>query len=198
MEPVIRTMSVLEDSEPEVLFDGAVGAVTLPHYTWDGGHIVFESGVVPKDVVALRADGSGDLVPVANGPGNETQAVPSPAGPWVAYTSDETGRNEVYITRLEGRIRIPVSNGGGLSPQWSPGGDSLYFSTGQDLWVAALSLEGDPRVLSREVSSTVTPLVETVSLPAQYDIHPVGIVGVGATAGGSKIVVRTHYLPSNN
>jgi hypothetical protein len=55
-------------------------------------------------------------------------ATVSPDGKWIAYTSNETGRREVYIQSFpEPGLRSPVSNGGGMAPVWSPGGDELFY-----------------------------------------------------------------------
>lgn len=47
---------------------------------------------------------------------------------WVAYSSDETGRYEVYIQAFpepRGPIRIPTA--GGQFPQWGAGGRELFY-----------------------------------------------------------------------
>ena len=59
----------------------------------------------------------------------------SPDGKWMAYTSDETGRYEVYVrpfaegpAAAEGKIRI--SSAGGDFPVWRPDGQELYYMSG--------------------------------------------------------------------
>src|SRR6185503_1388711 len=52
----------------------------------------------------------------------------SPSGRLLAYVSDETGRAEVYITRLPGpKGRVIVSTGGGTEPVWSSTGEELFY-----------------------------------------------------------------------
>ena len=52
----------------------------------------------------------------------------SPDGQWIAYVSDETGRNEVYVQRFPDLgERQQVSTDGGLDPLWSPDGRALYY-----------------------------------------------------------------------
>jgi Tol biopolymer transport system component len=47
---------------------------------------------------------------------------------WVAYTSDESGRDEVYVQGFpEPRGKFQISTGGGRYPQWSPDGRELYY-----------------------------------------------------------------------
>ena len=52
----------------------------------------------------------------------------SPDGRWVAYSSDETGRDEVYIRpfpKADGQWR--VSTDGGTNPRWRPDGRELFY-----------------------------------------------------------------------
>ncbi|MCC7180099.1 MAG: PD40 domain-containing protein [Acidobacteria bacterium] len=54
----------------------------------------------------------------------------SPDGRWLAYSSNVSGRFEVYVTSLpDGDRQIPVSNGGGYLPLWSRDGRELYYRT---------------------------------------------------------------------
>jgi serine/threonine-protein kinase len=67
-------------------------------------------------------------VPVAAGPGNEVSPVPSPDGRFVAYTSDETGRWEVFVRSLTNPgERWQVSTDGGTEPLWHPDGTEIYY-----------------------------------------------------------------------
>jgi len=75
---------------------------------------------------------------------NEAQPRISPDGRWVAYTSNESGRNQVYVRpfpEVEGG-RWQVSTSGGDSPLWSPAGRELYFRNGDQ--VMAVPIETDP------------------------------------------------------
>jgi serine/threonine-protein kinase len=61
----------------------------------------------------------------------ERSAVPTPDGHWVAYVSDESGRDEVYLRSASGTGEpIPVSTGGGVEPRWGRSGRTLYFRQG--------------------------------------------------------------------
>lgn len=52
----------------------------------------------------------------------------SPDGEWLAYTSRESGRDEVWIQRFPGPgERHQVSSEGGTFPRWSPDGRRLYY-----------------------------------------------------------------------
>jgi Tol biopolymer transport system component len=54
----------------------------------------------------------------------------SPDGRWLAYDTDESGRNEVYIVSFpEGQSRVQVSNAGGVNAKWSRGGREVLYTT---------------------------------------------------------------------
>jgi len=54
----------------------------------------------------------------------------SPDGKWIAYVSDETGRNEIYVQSfpLSGS-KFQVSSGGANEPYWSTDGTELFYMT---------------------------------------------------------------------
>ena len=77
----------------------------------------------------------------------------SPDGRWLAYSSNETGREEIYITSYpKPGGRIAVSTTGGRSPQWSANGRELFYRNGRQMMAvtmapgATLSI-GTPRML---------------------------------------------------
>ena len=74
---------------------------------------------------------AGDRKPFALVQSQFTNTTPafSPDCKWVAYTSNETGQDEVYITHFpEVTRRYQVSTQGGTSPRWRGDGKELFFS----------------------------------------------------------------------
>ncbi len=70
---------------------------------------------------------------------------PGPAGAprRVAYISDESGRNEVYVQSYpSGANRIIVSSGGGASPHWSPDGKELFYVSEAALMAVPIRPDG--------------------------------------------------------
>ena len=101
-------------------------------------------------------------VPVESGKPNEEKAVKllssgaiesqgqlSPNGQWLAYVSDETGENQVYIRPFpEGSQIWRVSIDGGREPRWRADGKELYFSVLRSLSrqsLMAAAVESDAR-----------------------------------------------------
>jgi hypothetical protein len=77
----------------------------------------------------------------------------SPDGHWLAYSSDETGRAEIYVTAYPGPGgRIAISSLGGRSPRWSSNGRELFYRNGRQMMSVAVEpgpkfSVGTPRVL---------------------------------------------------
>ena len=96
-------------------------------------------------------------------PFNEMSPSFSPDGQWLAYVSNESGRNDVYVQAYPGGGKQTVSTDGGLSPVWSPGGDELFYRVENQ--VMAVSVQGEselgsaPHVPCSRHDSLKTPLL---------------------------------------
>ena len=79
------------------------------------------------DILVQPADGSAPRPTVAT-TARETAARISPDGHWIAYTSDASGRAEVYLDAYPyPHRRVLVSSGGGEHPVWRGDGRELYY-----------------------------------------------------------------------
>jgi hypothetical protein len=59
----------------------------------------------------------------------EMEPAISPDGNWMAYTSNETGINEVYVTTFPvPGARTRVSRAGGHNPAWGRDGRTIYYA----------------------------------------------------------------------
>jgi serine/threonine protein kinase/Tol biopolymer transport system component len=69
----------------------------------------------------------------------------SPDGRWIAYQSNESGRNEVYVRPYPGPGgKWQISTGGGVFPIWSRTARELFFGTPtQQIMMAAYEVEGN-------------------------------------------------------
>lgn len=101
-------------------------------YDWsrDGNRIVFwpdSSGIGSSDLWIYDARTQQSEVLIEGTP-MYFDARFSPDGNYVAYASDESGRNEVFVQTIEGGARLQVSTGGGARPHWRDDGrDLVYF-----------------------------------------------------------------------
>ncbi|HJU41258.1 MAG TPA: protein kinase [Vicinamibacterales bacterium] len=76
----------------------------------------------------------GDMI---TGPQYSVQATSfSPGGEWMAFSSDESGRSEIYVEATATRSRKrQVSSSGGAEPLWSRDGRELFYREGEQLMV---------------------------------------------------------------
>jgi serine/threonine-protein kinase len=66
----------------------------------------------------------------------------SPDGHWVAYVSDETGRNEIYVRPFPGPGgKMQISTDGGREPMWAGDGRGLFYRNGDKMMVTAVETQ---------------------------------------------------------
>ncbi len=120
-----------------------------------------------------------EMTPFVATPFDESAASFSPDGRWVAYQSNASMRNEVYIRRYPfGREQWQISNAGGESPLWSPDGKELFYAAGETIMRVPIgggaSLDpGTPAPLFRIPGRHAAPrLSGSVSRPVISGITP--------------------------
>ena len=63
----------------------------------------------------------------------------SPDGKWIAYRSDESGRNEIWVQSFpDAGLKRQLSTNGGSSPLWSRDGQELFYIEGNRLMAVTL------------------------------------------------------------
>jgi len=71
----------------------------------------------------------------------------SPDGRWLAYDSDESGKNEVYVRAFPPSAgpggKWQISNSGGSSPRWSRNGHDLFYRAVNRVMAVSYTVEGD-------------------------------------------------------
>jgi Tol biopolymer transport system component len=111
------------------------------------------SGDPERDVWVVSPDGKRPPAPWVRTPHAETAAAFSPDGRWIAYVSDESGRNEIYVRPFGGAGgRVKISSDGGAEPVWTRGGRELFYREGNRFLAVDIQTEpnlsaGIPRVL---------------------------------------------------
>ena len=114
--------------------------------------------------------------PFLDSDANETAPKFSPDGRWLAYASDETGRDEIYLRPIGsagGRKRI--STDGGTWPTWNRNGRELFFVKGDKL--AAVTLDTQMDRVGQEHVILNAPKFENLQFQAEapsYDVMPDG------------------------
>jgi len=94
-----------------------------------------------NDVWALSIAGAPRAEPVVAGPAQERWAQFSPDGRWLAYSSDESGRREVYLRQFHGNgSRLQVSAAGGSYPRWRRDGRELFYVSANRMMATSIAL----------------------------------------------------------
>lgn len=152
------------------------------------------------DVAILRRGGRGPLEPVIASQFQEQFAVPSPDARWVAFVSDQSGQQEVYVRALTGATdHAQVSANGGTEPVWSRDGRELFYRGNTratpELTVARVQTEPRFAVQSRR---PLFPLADILGATphANYDVSPDGASFVMVRRSPATRVMVIQNLPA--
>jgi serine/threonine-protein kinase len=124
------------------------------HTSWlpGGREFLFDESTGGSQDIGLAVLGQPDSTRVLlSSPFSESWPAASPDGRWLAYQSDESGTNEVYLRPLRGEgTRRQVSRHGGTSPAWARSGRELFFESGagDSLLAARIDVQHDAAVES--------------------------------------------------
>ncbi|MAF30331.1 MAG: amidohydrolase [Croceicoccus sp.] len=114
--------------EREIVFTVEEGTALQPALSPDGRTIVF---AMLGDIYSLPSTGGGARA-MTRGMAMDTQPVFSPDGNWIAFLSDRSGPENIWIMRSDGSEARQISFHGGdpvfTSPAWSADGRSIYVS----------------------------------------------------------------------
>jgi Tol biopolymer transport system component len=128
------------------------------------------------------------LRPLLTSPADERGVALSPDGRWMAYVSDESGRQEVYVRAFPGMEgRRQVSLDGGLEPVWSRRGDEILYRNGPALLSATVRTSPQFEVISRQTLFT-NPDYTLNAYEPNYDLSADGqrlvmVHGIGRSGG---------------
>jgi Tol biopolymer transport system component len=106
----------------------------------DGMFIAYVSTGGRGDIWILPLTGSRTPVPFAQTEFDERDPMFSPNGRWLAYQSDESGHNEVYVRPFpSGEGRWMISTGGGATPKWRGDSRELFYQLNREVWAVAIT-----------------------------------------------------------
>jgi Tol biopolymer transport system component len=96
---------------------------------------VANSAEAGSDLAWVRGSGQGPIEPLLGSRFDEEFPALSPDGRWLAFVSNQSGHNQVYLRSLTGVIsnQVQVSLTGGTEPGWSRDGRELFYRTGAGL-----------------------------------------------------------------
>src|SRR3984885_3851294 len=104
----------------------------------DGRFLLYtvENPKTKSDLWVLPLQGDGNPIPFLRTGFNESSGQFSPDGHWIAYTSDESGNDEIYVREFspgsaQGSSAAVgkwlISKGGGTDPRWSGNSKQLFY-----------------------------------------------------------------------
>jgi serine/threonine protein kinase len=132
------------------------------------------------------------VIPLVKTPATEIHGQVSPDSKWLAYSSTESGRMEVFVRPfLGGNEHWQISGGGGAMPRWSHDGRQLYFVTPDaKLMVAvvhsAATFSADlPKVMFQTQMRLVTGVTRL-----QYDVMRDGRLLINSRQPGAQEQAR--------
>jgi hypothetical protein len=158
------------DASKDQFLKGAVDAPT----SWSLDEKYLLLGRQAGRMILFALDGSQQQIPVGSRNGKSRQGQISPNGKFIAFTSNESGRNEIYVQPMQPATGYKkVSINGGLSPRWSHDGKELFFVS-PDAEMMALDITLDP-LNSPNVPHRLFPLksADPTDL-VDYDVRPDG------------------------
>jgi len=169
--------------QPELLFEGNGNSLqNWPNdLSPDGNSLLYSVGDLVGSAQLWELPLSGnDRKPRPILPSNfmTMEARFSPDGRWITYTSNESGKPEVYVIPSSGvGGKWQVSNGGGQQPVWRRDGKELFYLSPDDkLMAVPIKLNSDSvQADAAQPLFSLANSIQTVSgLVAPYDVSPDG------------------------
>jgi len=157
-----------------------------------------------EDLWMMSLEGDGKPVVLLQTPARERIPVISPDGRYVAYISDESGRDEIYLTRFpNGGGKWQVSVDGGVGPVWVKKTGELLFRNGDAIMIVPVATQpaltlGQPRELYNAGASKLL-----VAPGKKFDPDPAGgrilaVQGVGELTVEAGITVVENWFAESS
>ena len=121
----------------------------------------------------------------------------SPDGKWVAFSSDESGQREVYVSSFpDPSAKMQISVSGGDEPTWAADGRRLYYRAGPQLLAARVALSPTFAVLGRDTVLSNSVTAGTRYFGANYDVTRDGkrILAILPDRDDYQLVVSPNWI----
>jgi len=141
----------------------------------DGKLLVYTRTLLSSDIWVLPVAEEREPEPFLQTPFNEGGAMFSPDGHWLAYTSSESGRVEIYVQPFPGPGgKWQISTAGGNEPLWARNGQELFYRNGEQMMAVDITTQpsfsaGTPYLLFEGQY-----YFQSGVAPANYDVTPDG------------------------
>jgi Tol biopolymer transport system component len=137
-------------SQPQLLFSTRQSVVQPWSMTPDGKRLAFSEGngnaaqlwSVPLESAGGRLK-AGTPEPFLKSAFRDNEAFLSPDGKWLAYDSNSSGSDEIYVRAFPDNGGLwKISNSGGQTPIWSRDGRDLLYQAGDQMMAVSYSANG--------------------------------------------------------
>jgi Tol biopolymer transport system component len=161
-------------------------------FSRDGKFMAFEEMHPSRkgDIWLMPLDGDRKPQPLLTTNANERDAKFSPDSRWLAYASNETGQDQIFIRSVGGGgVQKQLSSDGGIAPIWAPNNRDIYFLKGEQLVTVSIDGEGNPT--SRDRVLFTAPTYQDARInpdSSDYGIMPDGqhfVFKMGQVASGA-------------
>jgi hypothetical protein len=132
-----------------------------------------------RDILGLRPGIDTALSPLVATPYDAEAIALSPDGRWLAYQSDETGRDEVFMRPFPKTEsgKWQVSSGGGIAPLWARDGRELFYvNQNRDMTSVTVGPGAEPRLGAPRV---LFHMADDLYLHAYEDYTPFDVASDG-------------------
>jgi Tol biopolymer transport system component len=145
----------------------------------DGKYLVYDRRATARrgvsEVMVLPLNGAGEPYSLLNAPyANQTGQV-SPGGKWIAFSANQTGKTEIYVTTFpKAKGLWQVTTTGGTSPRWRHDGLALFY-VGSDGVIKSTDVKAGADSFQVSASTDVMQRhLSPYSLEALFDVFPDG------------------------
>ena len=171
----------------------------LSSWSPDGEWLVFDE-LPQQDIWALNVNDTEQLIPVAtDAEAQEAHAQFSPDGNWLAYTSSESGKGDIFIVSFpDTSIKRQISTNGGFGPRWSRNSQLFYWS-GDALMGVTIETDGSfsqdaLKVVYRQAGKKQATMINFPDYDVQADGKSISIISLRPGAGSKQIHVVRNWL----
>jgi Tol biopolymer transport system component len=175
--------------------DLPASASGIASWSHDGRFIIYGSA----GTSSIFPETGGKPIPLAQ-PGDLASSQFSPNGQWIAYSSRESGRLEVYVAPFPGRAgkKIKASVEGGTQPRWRRDGKELFFlSNDRDRKLMSVDVLTESNSLQVGVPKTLfqTGVKNTGLNSPPYDVAPDGrfLMNVATSTTNPSITLLVNW-----
>ena len=191
----------------ELVYDHPIG-IAEASWSPDGSWLVVRTAGTQdiaggRDIVGVNVGAGGTVVPLLAAEYDEAAPALSRDGRWLAYSTTETGRHEIYVRPFPDVSAgvWQITTDGGSAPVWAHNGRELFYvDAGRRLIVVRFAVDPRFRVLGTQPLFTSPAGVSLAQVSALYDVSPddqrflMGRVYGGAQRSEPELVVVRNFF----